>query len=205
MPRSHRGRGVDRLVNFTDATTAIAMTLLVLPLVEVAAQFGQDKDPATILRDNGSAFLAFAISFTVIGRFWISHHRVFERVEDYNPTLIRVNFLWLASIVFLPFAANALAAVSGEHTSFVYGLYIGTMFVTCLALVLVERTLQRHPDLVRENDGSPIDLSDGIVTAALMLGALIVAVAVPAIGMWALLLLLASTPITRLVASRRTP
>ena len=34
FPRAHR-TGFDRLVNFSDATVAIAMTLLVLPLVDL--------------------------------------------------------------------------------------------------------------------------------------------------------------------------
>lgn len=203
MARVHSGRGVDRLVNFSDATVAIAITLLVLPLVDVAAQFGDGEEPAAILRENSAAFLAFAISFAVIGRLWISHHGVFERVDDYSPALIRVNFVWLASIVFLPFATNALAAVSGEHKDVVYGLYIGTILVSCLALVLIERTLQRDPALAPDRGDDPIDLTDGLVTAALLLAALVVAVTVPAIGIWALLLLLASAPITRFVSSRR--
>jgi uncharacterized membrane protein len=203
MTATHGARGVDRLVNFSDATVAIAITLLVLPLVDVAGDFGGEALPTTILRENGSTFLAFGISFVVIGRFWVSHHEVFEPVVDHSSALIWANFVWLAGIVFLPFASNALAEASGRQESLVHGLYIGTMVLICLALSAVELTLRRTPSLVRDGDVTGVDLIGGIVTTGLMVAALAVAVLVPAVGMFALLLLLATGPVTRLVRARR--
>ena len=98
-------RGLDRLVNFSDAAVVIAITLLVLPLVGVATEITRHHATVWgIFLANGGTFLAFAISFVVIARFWVVHHRVFEFVRDYNPTIVWLNFLWLASIVFLPFS-----------------------------------------------------------------------------------------------------
>jgi uncharacterized membrane protein len=206
MATRHSARGVDRLVNFSDATVAIAITLLVLPLVEIAGEFGGDVAPSTVLRENSSAFLAFGITFVVIARFWVSHHRVFEWVGDYSTGLVWANFLWLAGIVLLPFAANALAAVHTTQRPVAYAIYIGTLLLACAALSVVEVILRRHPELVRDRDASDIDLTGGLVTVGVMLVALVVAVTVPAVGLYALLLLVLSGPATRLVGrARRSP
>ena len=42
MTRFRTERGLDRLVNFSDATVAIAITVLLLPLVDIALEIEQD-------------------------------------------------------------------------------------------------------------------------------------------------------------------
>ena len=79
-------RGLDRLMYFSDATVAIAITLLILPLVDVANQIS--THPAREVLESHAATLAgFAITFAVIGRFWLIHHRVFELVDGYTYAL----------------------------------------------------------------------------------------------------------------------
>ena len=191
-------RGLDRLVNFSDAAVAIAITLLVLPLVDIASQI-RHAHPTVwgLFLANWPTFLAFGISFVVIARFWVVHHRVFEFVRDYNPTLVWLNFLWLASIVFLPFATNVLALASGSNPG-VNALYIGTLIVTSASMLLIEFVLTRNPGLLREGVEGGLRLTSSVVATALFVVALVLAVLVPTVGMLWLLLLLLSGPIEAL-------
>jgi uncharacterized membrane protein len=62
-------RGLDRLVFFTDAVTAIAITLLILPLVDsVERAAGEGHSAAQFIGDNLSQLAAFGLSFVVIAR-----------------------------------------------------------------------------------------------------------------------------------------
>jgi uncharacterized membrane protein len=102
--------GLERLIFFSDAVIAIAITLLVLDLrlPEVAAQ-----PLAAQLESLGSSFLSFFMSFAVIGLFWEAHRRLFGYIERYDRTLLWLNLLFLLFIVFLPFPTSVL----GKHWS----------------------------------------------------------------------------------------
>lgn len=95
-------QGINRLVTFVDAVVAIAATLLVLPLADLAVG-NHGASTGDLLRHNGDQLLAFVLSFLVIVRFWFAHHRVYDRIADYNTGLLWANMIWLLSIVFLPF------------------------------------------------------------------------------------------------------
>src|SRR5689334_18648081 len=78
---SSQSPGLGRVLTLTDAVVAIAMTLLVLPLVEVAGQVGTNSIGA-YLANHGNLFLSFAISFVVIYVFWAAHSVAFRRLEE---------------------------------------------------------------------------------------------------------------------------
>ncbi|WIJ46540.1 TMEM175 family protein [Curtobacterium citreum] len=183
-------RGLDRLVNFSDATVAIAITLLVLPLVDLAGELRDGESVGSLLAEHWPAIIAFVVTFWVISRFWTLHHQVFEHVQSYSPRVLRLNFVWLISIVFLPFAANLLNA-GKEDDRLTYALYLGTMLVTSLSLTAIEFTLRRSPELL----SSPLpDVRKGLIAAGLLALALVLAVLFPTVGMlWVLLLLLQGT------------
>ncbi len=191
-------RGLDRLVNFSDAAVAIAITLLVLPLVDIATEITHEHQTVwDLFIANWGTFLAFAISFVVIARFWVVHHSVFEFVKDYNETLVWLNFLWLLSIVFLPFATNVLSLAAGNNPG-VYALYIGTLIVTSASMLLMEVVLTRNPGLLREGVEDGLRLTSSTVATVLFVVALVLAVLVPSVGMLWLLILLLSGPIEAL-------
>lgn len=189
--------GAGRLISFADAVIAIAMTLLILPLVTDAAAIGT-QSPETFLAENTFSLFAFVLSFGVIFRFWLGHHRMYEKVSGYTPALVWTNFLWLLSLVFLPFPTQLLDTedVDGRLTS---GLYIGTMLLASASALLQQLIISRTPGVTGPDPGREPVLPAATVTA-LMAAALLVAVAVPAVGLWALVLLFLQAPVERLAA-----
>lgn len=194
MAGPRTSRGLDRLVNFSDATVAIAITLLILPLVDLATELGTHPLGELIVGHSDS-LISFFITFAVIGRFWSLHHRVFEYARSYSPSLVWMNLLWLCSIVFLPFAANLLAISIHETT--VYGIYIGTMIVSTLALGAVEWVMLHDPELLDPETVGSLSLFQSGLAAGLLTVGLVGAVFVPGVGMYGLLVLLLAGPITR--------
>jgi uncharacterized membrane protein len=196
-----RRRGFDRVVNFSDAVVAIAITLLVLPLVD-SVTGNQRVEIGDLLRDDASRLLAFILSFLVIARFWLVHHRLFESVEAYTVLLLWANLLWLLSIVWLPYPTEMLG-VQGTDDALSRAVYIGSVLASSAMLLLIEVVIDRTPGLWVDPATSGIDLLGGIGPVVALVVALVVAVAVPAIGMWAMLLLFADPYVAELIRRRR--
>jgi uncharacterized membrane protein len=196
-------RGFDRLVNFSDATVAIAITLLILPLVDLANDIGRDKSPIDVVIDHWPAFLSFLASFAVIARYWMQHHQLFEHVRLYSRPLIVANFFWLMGIVALPFAANALSAADRRHDPSLFAIFLGALVLASCASTAMEVILRRRPELMRE-DVPPVDLIGSVVSLALLMVALVLAYVVPAVGLFWILLLLLSPVAERLIRRVRT-
>jgi uncharacterized membrane protein len=93
-----------RALTFTDGLFAIAMTLLVVGLtVPTLADHDSVGQLADALHDDQTKFISFAISFAVIGRYWLAHHSYFSALRAINRNLIALNLVYLAFIAFLPF------------------------------------------------------------------------------------------------------
>lgn len=193
-------RGLTRLVGFSDGVVAIAITLLVLPLVTSAAEPGTDV--ASFLSQNAFQLMVFLISFLVIARFWLVHHQMYENVIGYNARLLWANLLWLLSIVFLPFPTELLGS-SNDDDSLRYGLYIGTMVVTSGASACQQWIIVRSPELQDPQVRGTLSLTPYLATTGIMIVALAVAVLSPFIGLWALFLLFVTSPVLHVVSRMR--
>ncbi len=194
-------RGFHRVVNFSDAVVAIAITLLILPLVDAAGSIGS-AGVGTFLNDNRTRLIAFALSFAVIGRFWWGQHQLLERAKGYNPALIAAMFVWLFTIVFLPLPTELIGSDSRAATA-AHALYIGTMVVASLAILVQQWTLIRWPELRHDPEGEDLHIDAALVLSGLMAFALVVSITVPVVGLWSLLSLLLADPVERLLAMRR--
>src|SRR5499427_6032264 len=101
----------DRVLFFSDAVMAIAITLLMVDL----------RVPDIVPNASGELgfakhkILSFGISFVVIGLFWLGHHHLFRYITAMDRRLILLNLLFLGTIVFLPYPTALLSATNGEH------------------------------------------------------------------------------------------
>jgi uncharacterized membrane protein len=98
---------VERMILFTDAVFAIAITLLILE-IKVPNLDYEGLSSAKIqeaLMNQVATFIGFFISFWVIAMYWIDHHRTFAYVDDYDGKLVFLNLLFLMSITIMPFTS----------------------------------------------------------------------------------------------------
>lgn len=197
-------KSAERLVAFTDAVAAIAITLLVLPLADLVADgTGEHLSAPRLILDNIWQIYGFLLSFVVIARLWLSHHRLFEKVRSYNGPLIRWNMLWVLFIVILPFPTKMMAGYAGER--FTVGIYIGVVLACDVCLAAIEHIVYRNPELAEVPHAvSRADVIGTTVTCAILLLALLLAVFVPGVYYnYSLFLLVVPSTYKRLSTRKR--
>lgn len=126
-----------RIVAFSDGVFSIAITLLILN-VSIEARDVADGGLWQALWDQRENLLAYAISFAVIGRFWLVHHRFFGEVTAFDNRLIGLNMLYLGWIVLIPFSSQLLGDYGGQTPSvIVYAVNLAV--VVLLGLLMSSR------------------------------------------------------------------
>lgn len=195
--------GFERLVFFTDAVTAIAITLLILPLVELVPEYAKHSD-ATVggfIHDNWTPIWSFLLSFAIIARLWIANHKVLEPVERQSRSLVVLEIGWAFTVVVLPLPTALIAGLTPDRSS--VALYIGTMTAGSLLLTALSWVVYRHPELGASDRQRTITTLYGVASNAVaFVLALIIGVAFPVINYWALLILLITVPFDWVVKPR---
>ncbi|HEY0471152.1 MAG TPA: TMEM175 family protein [Kribbella sp.] len=197
-------RDPDRLVLFTDAVVAIAVTLLVLPLVDAVAETkAAHGDAVAVITDHKAQIYTFLLSFVVIARFWLTHHRVFEHVKAYNNRLIQLNLVWLLCIVILPFPTDIVGNYPSDR--FTAGLYIGMILVLSVCQTALTLLIRNHRELEREdNPVTQRELVGSFVFSALGLVAFLLAALVPGVNFYALFVLFLAPVFARIWLRRQS-
>ena len=102
-----------RLEAFSDGVFAVAITLLALDLT-VAGPAG----PGSLtdqLHEKWPAFLAYLISFFMIGIVWVNHHALVRSIVKVDRTLLFLNLVLLLFVVLIPFATGIVAEYFSRH------------------------------------------------------------------------------------------
>ena len=194
-------RGLDRLITFLDAVVAIAITLLVLPLVDVLGEGAPDQGLGEVFTGNAGRFGAFLLSFAVIARLWLVHHRIVESVGAYDVLFLWVNLVWAFTIVVLPFATQVMAEFGSDRLS--VALYVGTITTSSAAMTVLTVLLRQRAPLRREGvTAADVQVTPAVITTGLLVIALVLGVAVQTISFYALFLLFLTGPVERLVRRR---
>jgi uncharacterized membrane protein len=186
-----------RLLLFSDAVVAIAITLLVLPLVDLVPEAARaGESPLAVVTEHLVPIGSFLLSFLVIWRIWSVHHQVFARATTVSPLVVHLDVVWLAAVVVLPFPAEMVGAYGDDPVVLV--LYVGVLVVSAIALALMAVALRRTG-----GEGAPgrAVVEQVVGNAVCLAVALVLVVTVPGVGFWPLLLLLLDGAV--LAAARR--
>jgi len=174
----------DRLEYFSDAVFAIVITLLIID-VHLPANWTSGLGNALVAL--WPSYLAYAVSFFVIGAIWINHHGMFQLIVRADNSFLLLNVLQLMAIAFIPFPTAVLAESihvgSGMSTAIVF--YGGTLVSVGVTVNLMWRYAVRA-GLVRD-DITPAKVK--LLNRRFLLGpaAYVVAVAVGLAFPWAAL------------------
>jgi uncharacterized membrane protein len=178
--------GVERTITLTDAVVAIAMTLLVLPLVDLAPE-AERTGVGSLFSTHGGDFFSFVLSFLVIYQFWAAHERAFAGLPHASAPIRALNMLWLLGIAFLPFPT----AVVGRHaTSPSAFLYLVTMFALSVLTSAITQLTVREVDEQEPMNGARRHLAFMWLTTAVFGACAVISAWNADLGLWGLLLLL---------------
>jgi uncharacterized membrane protein len=177
---------LDRIIFFSDAVFAIAITLLALELrvpemamSQVAAEMPQR------LAEMTPKFISFLLSFLIIGSYWVAHHRDFQYIKRFDRRLIWINLLLLMLVAFLPFPTAMLGNYPAQQITV-------TFYAASLALVgLVKALLWWYASHQRRLIDDQLDAQRitlltqrGFFAPAIFLLSIIVAMFNPLVAMW---------------------
>ncbi len=135
---------LERLVFFSDAVFAIAITLLVIEIhAPDLPRNSSDHAYLVELAQLAPSFAGYLISFWVIGMFWMGHHRIFGFAAHQGPSIVGWNLFLLGSIAFMPFSTAFLSANGGDRVPTVF--YCVSLLLSALLNLRVGRIATSPP------------------------------------------------------------
>ena len=99
---------LERIAFFSDAVIAIAITLLIIE-IKAPVYDAATAHPLAEFLHLIPEFVGVVISFALISMHWRRNHQLFGIVNNYDSTLITLNLMTLASVIFLPFSTSFIA------------------------------------------------------------------------------------------------
>jgi uncharacterized membrane protein len=128
----------DRLGALSDGVFSIVLTLLVLDLKipELPPGFGEQQMVAD-LQGQIPNFLAWAISFILLARFWIVHHAVIATLARCHTGTLVWNFVVLGLVSLVPFAAGLIGTY--EYDPLAVSIFAVMLGATGLSIGLLAR------------------------------------------------------------------
>ena len=105
---------LERLILFSDAVFAIAITLLVIEIkIPEIHENVSDKALLQSLIHLIPKFIGFIVSFMMIGLYWTVHHRMFGFVTSYSRKLLVLNLVFLFFVALMPFSTGFYSEYAG--------------------------------------------------------------------------------------------
>jgi len=141
-----RGLAKSRIEALADGIFAVAMTLLVLDIKSPEQRwFPTNQALVDSLLQIEHSFAMYAISFFVLGIFWIAHHVLFHFVRQMDRRSLWLNLIFLLLVTLVPFSTDLI----GDHGHLTLPVYVygGNLIALGTLLVIHLNYLVSHPHL----------------------------------------------------------
>jgi uncharacterized membrane protein len=115
-------KGTTRIEAFSDGVFAIAITLLVLELIQTLHSQNNDGLLKRCL-NHWESFLAFFIGFITIFVCWINHHVAFEYITKVDTKLIWINGFLLFLVTLTPFPTAIFAEYLEKESNIALAIF----------------------------------------------------------------------------------
>lgn len=143
------GRRVGRVQALADGVFAVAMTLLVLDVRLPDVRAHDSHQLATQLGHLGPNLAAYALSFTMLGTFWLAIHTVLDLCDRSDRMLAWAVIGFLFFVTTLPFTASVLA----DHTHVPLAVVLYWLNLAALGATLAWVVVHAGAHLVEPQQG----------------------------------------------------
>jgi len=129
------GLRTGRIEALSDGVFSIAMTLLVL---ELHVPDGNLPDPELLQALGAMAphIGIYALSFLILGIYWVGHHNQFYYIRQANRELLWINILFLGLVAFIPFSTALLGTQVNTDNQVALIVYAANLIAVSLILYL---------------------------------------------------------------------
>jgi uncharacterized membrane protein len=125
-----------RIEALADGVFAVAMTLLVFEIkVPGPAQEAGAGGLARHLASLWPNFVSYAISFFVLGIYWVGHHNQFHFIRRSNRPFLWLNIVFLFFVTLIPFSAALISMHFDEPIAIAF--YGGNLIAVGLVLYAI--------------------------------------------------------------------
>lgn len=168
LPRLERGKDLSRIFAFTDGVFAIAITLLVLQ-IEVPTGATSSSSLWSALGDESPDLIAFAISFAVIGMYWVNSHRFMRTVVEYDRGLMVLTLAFLFFIVLIPFTSQMMGEYGGDAPISIVIYILNLVMVSVVSMLMQRHVLNARLGKPEYDWDTELSIKSSVFTAGVML------------------------------------
>jgi uncharacterized membrane protein len=138
-----RGLTTNRIESLSDGVFAIVLTLMVFQIRV------PDVSPEQLwprLMKQAPEFYSYAISFILVGIYWVAHHNMYHLVKRSTRPLLWMNLLFLMFVGFVPYSVALVGRYADiQRVMIIYGVHL--MIISGL-LFLQWWYVTRHKELL---------------------------------------------------------
>jgi uncharacterized membrane protein len=142
------------VIIFSDAIFAFSITIVLLSIP--IPQLPNNLDEAQIqlkLLEMLPYFESYGISFALIGIYWVSYHKIFNKITGSHPVLVGLNLVFLFFVTLISLFTILDIQYGSYRTVFILYAIVLTLSGSTLTFIWLHA---EKNDLLLPNDLSPI-------------------------------------------------